>query len=58
MSADQWDAAFAGSEGRRGAVTVMEGPIYGLQAPQMAAARAEARAATVFPTRPQVEAGA
>jgi len=58
MSADQWDAAFAAlKKDGVGAVTVMEGPIYGLQAPQMAAAALKHGLPTVFPTRPQVEAG-
>lgn len=58
MSADQWDAAFAAlkKEGV-GAVSVMEGPIYGLQAPQIAAAALKHRLPTMFPARQQVEVG-
>ena len=58
MSADQWDAAFAGlKRDRVGAVTVMEGPVYGIQAPQIAAAALKHGLPTVFPARQQVEAG-
>jgi putative ABC transport system substrate-binding protein len=58
MSADQWDAAFAAlKKDGVGAVTVMEGPIYVLQAPQIAAAALKHGLPTVFPTRSQVEAG-
>jgi len=58
MSADQWDAAFAAlKKDGVGAVTVMEGPIYGIQAPQIAAAALKYRLPTVFPSRAQVEAG-
>jgi len=58
MSADQWDVAFAAlkKEGV-GAVSVMEGPIYGLQAPQIAAAALKHRLPTMFPARQQVEVG-
>jgi putative ABC transport system substrate-binding protein len=58
MSADQWDAAFAAlKKDGVGAVTVMEGPIYGLQAPQIAAAALKHRLPTMFPARQQVEVG-
>jgi len=58
MSADQWDAAFAAlKKDGVGAVTVMEGPVYGLQAPQIAAAALKHGLPTVFPNRSQVEAG-
>jgi putative ABC transport system substrate-binding protein len=58
MSADQWDAAFAAlKKDGVGAVTVMEGPVYGLQAPQIAAAALKHRLPTMFPARQQVEVG-
>jgi len=58
MSAEQWDAAFAAlKKDGVGAITVMEGPIYALQAPQIAAAALKHRLPTVFPFRLQVEAG-
>ena len=58
MSADEWDAAFAAlKKDGVGAVTVMEGPIYVLQAPQITAAALKHGLPTVFAFRPQVEAG-
>jgi putative ABC transport system substrate-binding protein len=58
MSAEQWDAAFAAlKKDGVGAVTVMEGVPYGVQAPQIAAAAVKHRLPTVFPFRVQVEAG-
>jgi putative tryptophan/tyrosine transport system substrate-binding protein len=58
MSADQWDATFGAlKKDGVGAVTVMEGVPYGVQAPQIAAAALKHRLPTVFPFRSQVEAG-
>jgi putative ABC transport system substrate-binding protein len=58
MGADQWDAAFAAfKKDGAGAVSVMEGPPYLLQAPQIVAAALKHGLPTVFPARPQVEAG-
>jgi putative tryptophan/tyrosine transport system substrate-binding protein len=58
MSAEQWDEAFAAlKKDGVGAITVMEGPIYALQAPQIAAAALKHRLPTVFPARQQVEVG-
>ena len=46
MSADQWEAAFAAlKKDGVGAVTVMEGPIYGPPGPADRCRRAEARIA-------------
>jgi putative ABC transport system substrate-binding protein len=58
MSAERWDAAFAAlKKDGVGAITVMEGPIYALQAPQIAATALKHMLPTVFPFRVQVEAG-
>jgi len=58
MSAEQWDMAFAAlKRDGVGAVTVMEGPIYVLQAPQIVAAALKHGLPTVFAFRPQAEAG-
>jgi putative ABC transport system substrate-binding protein len=58
MSADQWDAAFAAlKKDGVGAVTVMEGPIYLIQAPHIVAAALKHGLATAFAFRPQAEAG-
>ena len=58
MDADQWDAAFAAlKKDGVGAVTVMEGVPYGVQAPQIAAAALKHGLPTVFPFRVQVESG-
>ena len=55
---DRYDAAFAAlKKDGVGAVTVVEGPRYILQAPQIAAAALKHGLATVFPYREQVEAG-
>jgi putative ABC transport system substrate-binding protein len=58
MSADQWDVAFAAlrKDGVR-AVTVMEGPVYVIQAPQIVAAALKHGLPTAFAFRPQAEAG-
>lgn len=58
MNAEQWDATFAAfkKEGV-GAVTVMEGPIYVLQAPQIVAAALKHGLPTAFAFVPQAEAG-
>ena len=58
MSAEQWDVAFAALKGDGvGAVTVMEGTIFILHAPQIAAAALKHRLPTMFPARQQVEVG-
>jgi putative ABC transport system substrate-binding protein len=58
MGADRWDAAVAAlKKGGVGALTVMEGPLFIHQAPQIAATALKHRLATVFPYREQVEAG-
>jgi putative ABC transport system substrate-binding protein len=58
MSAEQWDMAFAAlRKDGVGAVTVMEGPIYLIQAPQIVAAALKHGLPTVFAFRPQAEAG-
>jgi putative ABC transport system substrate-binding protein len=58
MDADGWDAAFAAlKKDGVGAITVMEGVPYALQAPQIAAAAVKHGLPTVFPFRTQVEAG-
>ena len=58
MSGDRWDTTFAAlKKDGVGAVSVMEGPPYVLQGPQIAAAALKHGLATVFPYREQVEAG-
>ena len=58
MSAEQWDMAFAAlRKDGVGAVTVMEGPIYLIQAPQIVAAALKHGLPTAFAFRPQAEAG-
>lgn len=58
MSAEQWDAAFAAlRKDGVGAVTVMEGPIYVLQAPKIAAAALKHGLPTAFAFRSQAMAG-
>ena len=58
MSAEQWDVAFAALKGDGvGAVTVMEGTIFVLHAPQIAAAALKHGLPTVFAFRPQAVAG-
>jgi putative ABC transport system substrate-binding protein len=58
MTAEQWDVAFAAlRKDGVGAVTVIEGPIYLIQAPQIAAAALKHGLATAFAFRPQAEVG-
>jgi putative ABC transport system substrate-binding protein len=58
MSAEQWDVTFAAlRKDGVGAVTVMEGPIYLIQAPQIVAAALKHGLPTAFAFRPQAEAG-
>jgi putative ABC transport system substrate-binding protein len=58
MSAEQWDMAFAAlRKDGVGAVTVMEGPVYVIQAPQIVAAALKHGLPTAFAFRPQAEAG-
>ena len=58
IHADRWDAAFAAlKKDGVGALTVVEGPRFILQTPQIAAAALKHGLATVFPYREQVEAG-
>jgi putative ABC transport system substrate-binding protein len=58
MSAEQWDMAFAAlRKDGVGAVTVIEGPIYLLQAPQIAAAALKHGLPTMFAFRSQAVAG-
>jgi ABC-type uncharacterized transport system substrate-binding protein len=58
MNADQWDAALAAlKRDGVGALSVMEGPVYGIQAPQIAAAALKHGLPTVFPAQQQVEVG-
>ena len=58
MSAEQWDVAFAALKGDGvGAVTVMEGTIFVLHAPQIAAAALKHGLPTVFAFRAQAVAG-
>ena len=58
MTAEQWDVAFAAlRKDGVGAVTVIEGPIYILQAPQITAAALKHGLPTAFAFRSQAEAG-
>jgi ABC-type uncharacterized transport system substrate-binding protein len=58
LGAERWDAAFAAlKKDGVGAVIVVEGPRYILEAPQIAAAALKHRLPTAFPIREQVEAG-
>jgi putative ABC transport system substrate-binding protein len=58
MSAEQWDQAFAAlRKDGVGAVTVMEGPVYIIQAAHIAAAALKHGLPTAFAFRPQAEAG-
>ena len=58
MSAEQWDVAFAAlRKDGVGAVTVMEGTIFILHAPQIVAAALKHGLPTAFAFRPQAEAG-
>jgi putative tryptophan/tyrosine transport system substrate-binding protein len=58
MSAEQWDAAFAAlRKDGVGAVTVMEGTLFVLHAPQIVAAALKHGLPTAFAFRPQAVAG-